>query len=355
MHEQKVFIGTYTSKLPFVVGKAEGIYVCSLNMDSGKLTYLSHTKGPPNPSYLAIEPQKRYIFSVEETVEEENPQIHALRINGNRLNFINSIPAGGGLPCHINVDQSGQYVFCANYETGSVACFSIESNGSIKERISLIQHHGSGSKHPRQLGPHAHAAVLNSDNLLLFVPDLGLDKILIYNFDPATGNLTPHVPPYAKTHPGAGPRHLVFHPSQDYAFLLNEMDATIIVYEFLSGYFNPIQTISTLPNDCSSAPSCAEIAVTPNGRFVYASNRGHNSLARFFFQSGQLLALGYTPTMGDTPRDFSIDNTGTFLLVGNQDSHTVVTYRINYKNGNLEETGHIIEIPNPVCILPVIL
>ncbi len=353
MNLQNIYIGTYTEKLPFVDGKAEGIYVYQLDSNCGKLTYLSNTIGPRNPSYLAIDPERKFIYSTQETGMTDVPQIHALATDGDLLSSLNHQPAHGGLPCHITVDQTGKFVLTANYETGSIACYPIQSDGSLGKRTSFIQHEGSGSTHERQLSPHAHAVVLSSDNRLLFVPDLGLDKILVYRFDDQVGSLEPSNPPFVKTHKGAGPRHLVFHPTNQYAFVLNEMDATIIVYAYQSGLLNPLQTISTLPIDAKTPPSCAEIVVTPDGRYVYASNRGHNSLARFLFEAGQLYSLGHTQTLGETPRDFAIDLTGKFLIVGNQDTDTVVTFHIDYQTGDLEPTGFLAEIPNPVCILPV--
>ena len=353
MNFQTIYIGTYTEKLPFVDGKAEGIYVCHLDMNSGKLAYMSNTIGPRNPSYLAIDPQQQFIYANQETEIEDAPKVHALVIDEDTLQSLNDQPGHGGLPCHITVDKTGRFVLSANYETGSIVCYPIQEDGSLGKATAFIQHQGSGSTHPRQLAPHAHAVVLSTDNRLLFVPDLGLDKILVYRFDDATGDLIPSDPPFVKTHTGAGPRHFVFHPSNQYAFTLNEMDATIIVYAYHNGLLNPLQTISTLPVDTNASPSCAEIAVTPDGRYVYASNRGHNSLARFSFETGQLTELGYTHTLGETPRDFAIDPTGTFLIVGNQDTDTVVTFRIDHQTGDLEATGFVAEIPNPVCILPI--
>jgi 6-phosphogluconolactonase len=353
MPSQTIYIGTYTEKLPFVDGKAAGIYIYSLDPDSGELTYLSNTTGPRNPSYLAIDPQKRFIYADQETEVNDTPQVHAFAIEGNQLCPLNNQPGHGGLPCHIVVDPTGQCVLSANYETGSVAVYPIQEDGSLGAASSVIQHQGSGSSHERQLGPHAHAVVLNANNDLLFVPDLGLDQVLIYKFNPNTGDLTPSDPPFAKLHTGAGPRHFIFDPKEQYAFTLGEMDATITVFAYRNGMLNPLQTISTLPADTDASPSCAEIAITTNGRFVYASNRGHNTIARFSFANGTLTALGHTDTLGKTPRDFAIDSTGTFLIVGNQDTDTVVTFRINHATGDLAPTGYVAKIPNPVCILPV--
>jgi 6-phosphogluconolactonase len=194
---------------------------------------------------------------------------------------------------------------------------------------------------------------LNSGNDRLLVPDLGLDQVLVYCFDPA-GSLAPADPPHVKVHTGTGPRHFIFDPREDYGFVLGEMDATITVCAYRDGLLNPVQRVSTLPADSGSGPSCAEIAMTADGRFVYASNRGHDSIARFVFTDGALTPLGHTSTQGRIPRDFAIDSAGNFLIVGNQDSDTVVTFRIDRETGDLRPTGHIASVPTPVCIMPVL-
>ena len=353
MPSQTVYIGTYTEKLPFVDGKAEGIYVYSLDMDTGELAHQSTTIGPRNPSYLAIDPRHRFIYAVQETEVDDHPQVHALAIDGDELRPLNHQPAHGGLPCHIAVDATGQCVMSANYETGSVAVYPIGADGALGEASTIIQHTGSGSSHQRQIGPHAHGVVLNDENDRLFVPDLGLDQVRVYKLNPNAGALAASDPAFAKLHLGAGPRHFIFDPLQKYAFALGEMDATITVFAYRDGMLNPLQRISTLPLDSDARPSCAEIAMTNDGRYVYASNRGHNSIARFSFADGILTGLGHTDTQGETPRDFAIDPTGTFLIVGNQDTDSVVTFSIDGDTGDLQPTGHVAHVLSPVCILPV--
>ena len=352
MRAQLVYIGTYTEKLPFVDGKAEGIYVYRLDADTGALHYLSTTVGPRNPSYLAIDPQQRFLYAVQETEFGDDPRICAFAVIGDGLRPLNSQSARGGLPCHIAVDATGRCVVSANYETGSILAYPIGEDGALAAAAAVVQHQGAGSDHPRQTGPHAHGVVLNADNDRLFVPDLGLDQVLIYRFDTA-GILAPADPPHVKVHTGAGPRHFIFDPRQEYGFILGEMDATITVCVYRDGMLNPVQCISTLPTDSTAGPSCAEIAMTADSRFVYASNRGHDSIARFVFADGALIALGHTSTQGQIPRDFAIDRTGDFLIVGNQDSDTVVSFRIDRETGDLQPTGHVASVPNPVCILPV--
>jgi 6-phosphogluconolactonase len=353
MASQTVFIGTYTEKLPFVDGKARGIYSYRLDLETGGLTYLSHSEGPRNPSYLAFHAQKNCLYAVQETGVDDDPTVHAFAVEGHTLRRLNHQPAHGGYPCHIAVDQTGQCVLTANYETGSVALYPIASTGALGEPSAIAQHAGSSIHPERQTGPHAHAVVVSPDNRFVLVPDLGMDKVMIYRLDPEHGTLSPSDPPFVRTHTGAGPRHLVFHPGNRFAFCLGELDATLSVYAYQDGHLNPLQTHSTLPAITDASPSCAEIGITPDGRFVYASNRGLNSIARFAFANGSLSLLGHTDTRGQTPRDFAIDPTGAFLIVGNQDTDTVLTFRIDGHSGDLHPTGHVASVPNPVCILPV--
>jgi 6-phosphogluconolactonase len=353
MTSQTVLVGTYTEKLPFVDGKAEGIYVYSLNEATGELTHLSTGVGPRNPSYLAIDPSNSNVYAVQETEVNDSPAVHALSLNNNSLLPINEQPAHGGLPCHIIVDATGKYVLSANYETGSIAVYPIRKDGGLDSATTIIQHKGPVTNKKLPLGPHAHAVVLNEANDRLFVPDLGFDRVLMYSFDSLTGSLTPSDPPFVQLHLGAGPRHFIFDPQERYAFALGETDATITVFSHRDGMLNPLQNISALPDTEIPGNSAAEIAITFDGRFVYSSNRGHDSIACFRFSDGELIPTGHTSSQGRSPRDFAIDLTGAFLIVGNQDTDNVVTFRIDQTTGTLEPTGHVISVPNPVCILPV--
>lgn len=353
MTSQTVLVGTYTEKLPFVDGKAEGIYLYSLNEATGELTYLSTGVGPRNPSYLATDPTNSNVYAVQETEVDDSPAVHALSLTNYNLTPINEQPAHGGLPCHIIVDATGKYVLSANYETGSIAVYPIRKDGGLDAATTIIQHEGPVTNQKPPLGPHAHAVVLNAANDRLFVPDLGFDRVLMYFFDSRSGSLTPSDPPFVQLHVGAGPRHFIFDPQEKYAFALGETDGTISVFSYRNGMLNPLQTISALPETKIPSNSAAEIAITSDGRFVYASNRGHDSIACFRFSDGELFATGHTSTQGHTPRDFAIDLTGTYLIVGNQDTSNIVTFRINQTTGALEPTGHEISVPNPVCILPL--
>jgi 6-phosphogluconolactonase len=243
-------------------------------------------------------------------------------------------------------------VVAANYGSGSVPVYPVLEDGSLGPAAQVLQHQGSSVNPERQEGPHAHAAMFDRDNRYAFVADLGLDKVMVYDFDSTKGELTPHDPPSAPLHAGAGPRHMAFHPNRRFCFVINEIDTTITLFTYDRGMFTPLQTLSTLPPGSYPGSSCAAIRVSPSGRFVYGSNRGHDSIAIFSFDEAEasLASIGHEHTQGKTPRDFAIDPTGTFLLAANQDSDTVVTFRIDEHTGRLQGTGHVAEVPSPVCL-----
>ena len=349
-----VYVGTYTEPLPFVAGRGEGIYRCRFDLSTGELTSLDCVSNIVNPSYLAVDPQRRYLYAGQETNESEAPAVFAYAIDAEtgNLSYLNQQPAHGGLPCHVATDNSGKFVFAANYGSGSVPVYPVLEDGQLGSATTVIQHQGSSVNPNRQEGPHAHAAIVSPDNRYVFVPDLGLDKIMVYKFDPEHSELVPYKLPFCQVHAGAGPRHLVFHPDGQYAFVINELGATIIVLGYDDGVLTPLQTVSTLPSGFEGESSCAAIRVSPSGQFVYGSNRGHDSIAIFDFDEANaaLTLVGHAPTQGQTPRDFAIDPSGTFLLAANQDSDTIVTFRVNQETGQLEDTGQVAEVPNPVCI-----
>lgn len=359
-HQMLVYIGTYTEALPHVAGRGKGIYRCQLDLSTGALTPLDHTPNIVNPSYLVVDPTQQYLYAVQETDEGHNPAVFAFAIEPETgsLSFLNQQPAHGGLPCHIATDRTGRFVLTANYGTGSASVLPVLDNGQLRPVVAVVQHQGSGVNPARQEGPHAHAVVFDSTNRYVFIPDLGLDKIMIYRFDQSQGQLVPHEPPFCQLHAGAGPRHFVFHPNGQYAFVMNELDATVVVLAYNEeneedeATLSPVQTISTLPSDFDGERSGSAIRVAPSGRFVYAANRGHDSIAIFAFDeaTATLSPLGHESTQGQTPRDFALDPSGTFLLAANQDTDTIVTFRIDQQTGQLEQTGHVAHIPNPTCV-----
>ncbi len=345
-----VFVGTYTGK------SSKGIYTYRLNTKSGELTRVAETADVSNPSFVAIHPNGKLLFAVNEVGNfrgEKAGAISAFKIlDGGKLEFINQQSSRGGAPCHLVVDKTGKFVLAANYTGGSVIVLPINDDGSLGKDTSFIQHVGS-SVTPRQKGPHAHSINLTSDNRFAVAADLGLYKVLIYEFNDANGTLKVNDPAFAKVSPGGGPRHFAFHPSEKFGYTNNEITSSVTAFRFddKNGDLTSIQTISTLPKEFDGGNSTAEIRVTPDGKFLYCSNRGHNSLAMFKIDqgSGKLEPLGNQSTLGKTPRNFNIDPTGKFVLAANQQSDSIAVFRIK-KDGRLKQVGESVQAPTPVCI-----
>jgi 6-phosphogluconolactonase len=270
------------------------------------------------------------------------------------LKQLNQESSAGAGPCHLVVDATGKNLLVANYSSGSVAVLPIAQNGEIKPASSVIQHKGKGTDPGRQEGPHAHSINLDSANRFAFAADLGLDKVFIYAFDPAAGTIAPNASPFGKVAPGSGPRHFAFHPGGKHAYVINEMANTVtaFAYDPGAGSLTEIQTISTLPADFKGTSYTAEVQVHPSGKFLYGSNRGHDSIAVFAIdqKTGALKFLEAEPTQGKNPRNFALDPTGAFLLAENQDSDSIVVFRIDPTTGKLSPTGTKITLPMPVCI-----
>ncbi|MCB0214488.1 MAG: lactonase family protein [Anaerolineae bacterium] len=352
-----VYIGTYTEPLDFVDGQGEGIYSYMLDGESGELHPANPvTTGLTNPSYLTLDPHHRYLYAVQETDNwsPDAPAVYAFAVEPESgvLRFLNQQPAYGEAPCHITTDNTGRWLLVANYGTGTVALYPVLEDGRLGSATDIAHHEGSSINADRQTGPHAHHVLVDATNRYVFVADLGLDKIMVYRLDSIQGRLIPHDPPFATIHAGAGPRHLAFHPSGRYLFVLNELDATLVTLAHTEGRLTPVQIISTLPAGAEARPSCAAIRVAPSGRFIYTSNRGHDSIALFAVDetTGRLTDLGHEPTGGQTPREIVIDPSGTFLLAANQDSHTIVTFRLDVDTGHIRPVGSVASIPSPVCV-----
>lgn len=350
-----VFVGTYTSTQT----PSEGIYRLEFNAKTGELV----SKGPAakleNPSFLAIHPNGRFLYAVNELGEFQGTKgggVSALSLDpaSGELKLLNQEPSGGGAPCHLVVDAQGRNVLLANYTGGNVACLPIADDGSLKPISTLAQHEGHSVNPDRQKGPHGHSINLDQANRFALAADLGLDQVLVYKFDGERGELIPNDPPFAKTEPGAGPRHLAWHPSGAFAYVINEMGNTLdaFAYDAEKGTLRELQSLSTLPADFEGASHCAEVVVHPSGKFVYGSNRGHDSLAIFAIdqESGKLTPAGHQSTLGETPRNFAIDPTGKFLVAGNQDSDSLVVFRVDLETGALTPVGEPISIPKPVCV-----
>ena len=346
-----VYFGTYTGE------KSKGIYVSRFDTATGRLTVPELAAESNSPSFLAVHPTGRFLYAVNEAGDGKERGVSAFAVDAQsgRLAALGERPSGGSGPCHLAVDRAGKCVIVANYGGGSVESLPIGEDGKLGEPVSFIQHKGSGVDPERQKGPHAHCAAIDAGNRFAFVCDLGLDRVLIYKLAATTGSLVPNEPPAGLVKPGSGPRHIAFHPNGKFAYVINEMGGSVTVFAFdaARGALEEVETLSTLPPDFSGRKSCAEIAVHPSGKFVYASNRGHDSIAVFAAdeRTGRLTPVMHAPTGGKEPRNFAIDPTGAFLFTANQNSDSIVIFRIDAKTGRLEPTGQSIGVGKPVCVV----
>lgn len=337
--------------VPFLyVGGYRGLFVFRLDEPDGSLSAVAGPIGAEmNPSFLAVDPARRYLFAVNELDEvdgEKSGAVSAYRINpaDGTLTFINRVSSKGAGPAHLIVDRTGRFVLVANYNGGTAAVLPIGQDGALGQAVSEVVFPGHQ--------PRSHQIVTDASNRFAFVANLGLDTVAQFAFDPETGRLTPHDPPAVSLPSGAGPRHLDFHPSWRFAYVINELSSTItaLAYDPQKGTFSALSTVSTLPDGVSGrGNTCAEIQVAPSGKFVYGSNRGHDSIAIFAVdaESGALTAVGHQPTQGKTPRHFQLSPTGKLLLVANQDSDNIVAFRVDEATGALEPTGRVTEVPRP--------
>lgn len=348
-----VYIGTYTG------GESEGIYLLKLNSETGNLEHLGLAGKSTNPSFLALHPRLPVLYATGEMGDSEGKNegcasSFSIGPDG-KLAAINQQPSIGRGPCHVAVDRAGRHVLLANYSGGSVTAIAVDESGRLGESTAFIQHTGSSVNPERQKQAHAHSVTFDAAGKFAFVADLGIDRIKIYRFNDQSGALAPNDPPDASLAPGAGPRHFAFHPSGKFAFAINELDSTVtaFAYDAETGGLDPITRVSTLPEDFKGSNTTAEIRVHPNGRWVYGSNRGHDSIAAFAFDAEKrtLTPSGHTPTEGATPRNFNLDPTGKFLLAANQKTGNVVVLQINPDTGVPEPTGKSVAVPSPVCVL----
>jgi 6-phosphogluconolactonase len=349
-----VYVGTYTQ------GEGKGVYILQMDLATGSLMPAGVGSGVNNPSFVALHPSGRFLYAVGEVGEFGGKKsggvgAFALDPKTGALKLLNQQASEGTGPCYLVVDKAGKNVLVANYGGGSVAVLPIQEDGKLAPASCAIQHKGSGANPKRQEGPHAHSINLDAANHFAFAADLGLDKVLIYKFDSAKGTLTPNDEPHAALAPGTGPRHFAFHPSGKYAYVNGEMTMTVtaFAYDAEKGTLKELQTLSTLPEGFKGEGlSTAETQVTPDGKYVYVSNRGHDTLAIYAVDqaTGKLTAVGHEATRGKTPRNFGIDPTGTFILAANQGSDTIVVFRIDPKTGKLVATGSTASVPKPVCI-----
>ncbi len=347
-----VYIGTYTEKQAGGPGSAEGVHVFYMDPSSGRLDPVESAKAGPNPSWLAFHPSRPYLYAVNELLEG---QVSALAISAyGTLSLLNSQPIPGSVPCYVSLDPTGRWLLAANYGSGSLVVLPVGEDGRVGPATDHVQHQGEVALPRRQGGPHAHSVIFDPTGRFVLAADLGIDRILVYRLDPDRGCLIPHDPPAVALAPGAGPRHMVFHPNGRFLFLSNEINSTVtsLAWDKEKGVLTPIQSQSTLPDGWSGENHVADIHVTPTGRYVYVSNRGHHSLAIFAVNewTGTLFPNGHVSTGGAWPRGFGIDPTGHYLLAANQNSGTVLTFRLEPNSGQLEPTRQIALVPSPVCI-----
>jgi 6-phosphogluconolactonase len=342
-----VYVGTYTQEA------SKGIYAYRYASSTGELTPIGLVAEIEQASFQAVHPNGRFLYSVSET-DEGSVVAYAIDRESGKLTELNRVSAHGAWPCHLNVDATGGTLAVANYNSGNLAAFPINPDGSLGEASAVIQHEGKTFDEARQPGPLAHSVNYSPDNRFLMASDKGLDKVFVYKFDPATSSLTPNTPDAVSVNPGSGPRHSAFHPNARYAYGINEIASTLTAYAYDAdqGALTELQTLSTLPEGFSDRNSTAEIEVHPSGKFLYGSNRGHNSIALFAIdaEKGTVNLVEHAATEGGPPRNFAIDPTGQFLFAANQRTGNILSFRIDSENGHLTPTGKSVEIDSPVCI-----
>lgn len=359
-----LYVGTYTDPISHVPqSKGEGIHQFQLNQTSGELTELGVMRGIDNPSFIAIDHQQKYLYAGTELAPPQLGTVTAFAIDSTTgaLQSLNEESAMGSATAYLAVDYDNRYVFVANYAGHqSIAMLPIEADGKLAPASDTHQHtqEAKGTVPSRQDTSHAHCIVPSPDNRFVLVCDLGLDKVMLYQLDHENQELVPHEPYDFDAQAGSGPRHLVFHPSQNIVYIAQELNSTVAVLAFdpISGLLEHMQTVPTLPSSYAGSNSTSDIHVSADGRFVYTANRGHDSIAIYEVnqQSGQLTPIGHQQTYGKTPRGFVIDPSGQFLLVGNQDSHEIVSFQINQTSGLLKRVATT-ACPTPVCLKMTVL
>ena len=347
-----VFFGTHSS------GPGIGFSLAHFDTGTGALTRPQFAVEAVQPAFFVIHPDGRHLY----TCNSGSPggvSAYVIDPRTARLTLLNKEPSGGGDASYISLDQTGRFVFVANYDGGNIACFAIESDGSIGARTAFVQHTGHSVNPVRQTHPYAHSIIVDPTNRFVLAADLGVDRLYVYRFDGMTGALTPNDPPFAAVNPGSGPRHVTFHPNGRWVYLINEMGCTVTAFGWDSsrGALTEFQTVPTLPAGFTGISTCAEVLVHPNGRFLYGSNRGHNSIAVFAIDpaSGRLTPVEHVSTQGKAPRNFAFDPTGNWIVCTNHDSNNAVVFRVDAATGRLTQTGQPVPVPAPYCerFLPV--
>jgi len=344
------FVGTYTNKTD-----SKGIYAFEFDADSGKLKAKGLAVATTDPSWVAIHPNGKYAYAANETGNQSTITAFSIDAKKAKLTQLNQLPSLGQDPCHLSFDQTGKYLFAANYSSGTIAVFPILPDGTLGDHTAVVKNAGNlGPNKERQEGPHAHWVHVSPDNRYVFAADLGLDAILSYRFDATKGTLTPNDPPMTKLTPGAGPRHVAFSPNGKYVYVVSELNSTVTAFQYdpAKGTLFEFQILATLAQDFSGRNDTAEITVHDNGKWLFASNRGRDTITVFSISpsDGSLTSLGEFPTGGKEPRHFAIDPTGRYVLAENQNSNSITVLKIDPATGALKEVSHVNDIPSPVCL-----
>jgi 6-phosphogluconolactonase len=343
-------VGTYTNS------GSKGIYAYDFNAQTGKVNLVNQTDSVTNPSFLILSHDANFIYAVNETNGADSGKVSAFSFNKNdgSIKLINTQLSGGDDPCHLSISDDGKWIAVANYTGGSLSVFPVNKDGSLEAHSQLFQDSGSSVNKERQEKAHVHEAVFSPDNKYLFTPDLGDDKVMIYTFNSTLKKpLKPSSPAFIKITPGSGPRHITFHPNKKFAYVISELNGSVMVYRYVGGKFTELQKIITHPKGFKGTIGSAEIVISPDGNFLYASNRGdENTITIFSINAvtGKLQLKGYNTTLGKAPRNFIIDPTGNYLLVANQNSDNIVVFKINKKTGLIKDIGEQINVPKPVCL-----
>ena len=343
-----LIVGTYTNH-----GKSNGMYIYTFNSETGELSFKAESPAIKNPSFLAVSSDRKYVYAVSE-VGEGSVNAYKYDPASGKLTFINSVSAVGNGPCYVSVDNKNKFVFVGNYGGGSLAAVPVNSDGSLSDKIQAIQHEGSSINKGNQEKPHVHATLLSKDNRYLFVPDLGTDKINIYQVDETKAQpLKPAAQPFVSITPGGGPRHFTFHPNGKWAYLIQEMTGVVTAFDYSNGKLTAKESVALPSAGSKGRIDAADIHISPDGKFLYGSLRGDidEIVICSIDNNGKLTVAGRQSTMGKTPRNFAIDPTGKFLLVGNQNSDNIIVFKRDEKTGLLTPTGTELSIGAPVCLV----
>ena len=342
----RAYVGNYTNKT-----ESKGIYEFNFDLATGKMSALELAGETKDPSWVIVHPTGKYLYAANERGKESTISAFAIEAKSGKLTLLNTMPALGEDPCHLAIDRTGKFLLTANYSSGNVAVFPILPDGKLGEHTALVTDQGQpGPNTKRQEGPHAHWIGTSEDNRFVYVSDLGLDKVFAYKFDASKGTLIAADSAVAK--PGTGPRHVAFSSDGKFMYVVGELESTVTVFANDKEGFHSLQVVPMLPASFSGRNDAAEIEIHPSGKFLYASNRGHDSMVVFAIdpKPGALTQVQDVPTGGQEPRHFALDPTGQFLLAENQNTNAIVEFRVDQTTGKLTPTGETLSVPSPICI-----